>query len=70
MLIHVAAYFLHPHHFDAKMIQRSQEQLYEILQQHIPDHEKALRHFYEFQDQRGLFNTRNRAWKLKDPSLF
>jgi hypothetical protein len=65
-----AAFFLQPHNFDASMTQHSQEQIDEIFQQYIPDHEKALRQFYNFRDRRGPFNTGSRAWKLKDPSLF
>jgi hypothetical protein len=70
MPIHVAAFFLQPHNFDAYITQHSQDQIYNILRQHIPDHEKALRQFLQFRDRRGPFNTGNQAWKFKDPSLF
>jgi hypothetical protein len=70
MPVHVAAFFLQPHNFNAPLTQCSQDQIDSIFQQYIPDHEKALRQFYNFRDCCGPFNTGSRAWKLKDSSLF
>jgi hypothetical protein len=53
------------------MTARSQERIHETFEQYFPNSsEKALCSFYDFRHQRGPFHTRNKAWKMKESSLF